>query len=155
MSKMIKLILEITRNNLFKTKKSERSPQNPSRISCQRVLITRKISGTFYTKFRKKYMKFEENNEEIEGNSTRNLKEKHREFFTRIGDAKEGSVEEKLLFLAVEEAWLYASLGCIISAAVLFSGRPFFLFWQRSKVVADSGYLVKFITAITCRQIKI
>ena len=26
-------------------------------------------------------MEFEENNEEIEGNSTRNLKEKHKEFF--------------------------------------------------------------------------
>jgi hypothetical protein len=37
--------------------------------------------------------------------------------------------EEELLFLAVEEAsWLYASLGCIISAAVLFSGRPIFIF---------------------------
>jgi hypothetical protein len=29
-------------------------------------------------------MKFEENNVEIEGNSTRNLKEKHKEFFTRV-----------------------------------------------------------------------
>jgi hypothetical protein len=28
-------------------------------------------------------MEFEENNVEIEGNSTRNLKEKHKEFFTR------------------------------------------------------------------------
>jgi hypothetical protein len=28
-------------------------------------------------------MEFEENNMEIEGNSTRNLKEKHKEFFTR------------------------------------------------------------------------
>jgi hypothetical protein len=49
---MGKLILEITRNNLFKTKKSERSPQKPLRISCQSVLIPRKISGTFYTKTR-------------------------------------------------------------------------------------------------------
>jgi hypothetical protein len=36
-------------------------------------------------------MEFEENNEEFEGKRTRNLKEKHREFFTRdlsfkIGD---------------------------------------------------------------------
>jgi hypothetical protein len=29
-------------------------------------------------------MKFEENNVEIEGNSTRNLKEKHKEFFTQV-----------------------------------------------------------------------
>jgi hypothetical protein len=28
-------------------------------------------------------MEFEENNEEFEGKRTRNLKEKHREFFTR------------------------------------------------------------------------
>ena len=28
-------------------------------------------------------MEFEENNEEFEGKLTRNLKEKHREFFTR------------------------------------------------------------------------
>ncbi len=53
--------------------------------------------------------------------------------FLCLGDAKEDSVEEEeLLLLAVEEAawvysWLYASLGCIISAAVLFSGRPLFL----------------------------
>jgi hypothetical protein len=29
-------------------------------------------------------MEFKENNMEIEGNSTRNLKEKHKEFFTRV-----------------------------------------------------------------------
>ena len=29
-------------------------------------------------------MEFEENNEEFEGKRTRNLKEKHREFFTRV-----------------------------------------------------------------------
>jgi hypothetical protein len=29
-------------------------------------------------------MEFEENIEQIEGNSTRNLKEKHKEFFTRV-----------------------------------------------------------------------
>jgi hypothetical protein len=29
-------------------------------------------------------MEFEENNVEIEGNSTRNLKEKHKAFFTRV-----------------------------------------------------------------------
>jgi hypothetical protein len=29
-------------------------------------------------------MKFEENNVEIKGNSTRNLKEKHKEFLTRV-----------------------------------------------------------------------
>jgi len=48
-----------------------------------------------------------------------------------------------MLFLALEEAaWLNASLGCIISAAVLFSGRPLFLFLPKTKVVADSGYSV-------------
>jgi hypothetical protein len=31
-------------------------------------------------------MEFEENNVEIEGNSTRNLMEKHKEFFTRAQD---------------------------------------------------------------------
>jgi hypothetical protein len=30
-------------------------------------------------------MEFEENNKEFEGNMTRKLKEKHREFFTRVG----------------------------------------------------------------------
>jgi hypothetical protein len=57
---MIKLILEITRTNLFKYKKSESSPQKSLRISCQSVLIPGKISGTFYAKSREKYMKFEE-----------------------------------------------------------------------------------------------
>ena len=33
-------------------------------------------------------MYFEENNEEFEGKVTRNLKEKHREFFTRVFTAK-------------------------------------------------------------------
>ena len=55
--------------------------------------------------------------------------------FLCLGDAKEDSVEEEeeeLLLLAVEAAawvyaWVYASLGCIISAAVLFSGRTLFL----------------------------
>ena len=49
--------------------------------------------------------------------------------FLCLGDPKEDSVEEEeLLLLAVEEAaWVYASFGCIISAAVLFSGRPLFL----------------------------
>ena len=74
---MIKLILEIT---LFKTKKFKKPP----RISCQSVLIPRKISGTFYAESREKYMEFEENNVEIEGNSTRNLKKKHKKFFTRV-----------------------------------------------------------------------
>jgi hypothetical protein len=64
---MIKLFLEITRNNLFKSKKSERSPKKSLRISCQSVLIPRKISGTFYAKSREKYMEFEEINVEIEG----------------------------------------------------------------------------------------
>jgi uncharacterized beta-barrel protein YwiB (DUF1934 family) len=64
---MIKLILEITRNNLFKYKKSECSPKKSLRISCQSVLIPRKISGTFYAKSREKYIDFEENNEEFEG----------------------------------------------------------------------------------------
>jgi hypothetical protein len=54
-----------------------KDPQKPSRISCQSVLIPRKISGIFYAKFREKYMEFE-------GKMTRNLKEKHREFFTRV-----------------------------------------------------------------------
>ena len=61
-----------------------KSLQKLLRISCQSVLISRKISGTFYPKFREKYMEFEENNEEFEGKRTRNLKEKHREFFTRV-----------------------------------------------------------------------
>ena len=64
-SNKIKLILEITRNNLFKTKKSERSPKKPSRIPCQSVLIPRKISGTFYVESREKYMEFEGNNKEF------------------------------------------------------------------------------------------
>jgi hypothetical protein len=81
---MIKFIIEIPRNNLFKYRKPERSPQKPLRISCQSVLIPRKISGIFYEKSREKYMEFEENNEEFEGKITRNLKEKHREFFTRV-----------------------------------------------------------------------
>ena len=35
------------------------------------------------------------------------------------------SVEEEENLLAVEEAaWSYASFSCILSAAVLFSGRP-------------------------------
>jgi hypothetical protein len=46
---MKKLILEITRNNLFKYKKSERILQKPLRISFQSVLIP-KISDTFYVK---------------------------------------------------------------------------------------------------------
>jgi hypothetical protein len=61
---MIQLILEITRNNFFKSKKSERSHK---RISCKSVLISRKISGTYYAESREKYMEFEENNEEFEG----------------------------------------------------------------------------------------
>jgi len=54
-SDLIKLILEITRNNLFKSN------------SCQSVLISRKVSGTFYEKSREKYMEFEENKEKFEG----------------------------------------------------------------------------------------
>jgi hypothetical protein len=46
-SNMIKLIFDITQNNLFKYEKSESSLQKPLRISCQSVLIPRKISGTF------------------------------------------------------------------------------------------------------------
>ena len=60
-----------------------KSLQKLLRISCQSVLISHKISGTFYAKSREKYTEFEENNEEFEGKRTRNLKEKHREFFTR------------------------------------------------------------------------
>ena len=39
-------------------------------------------------------MEFEENNEEFEGKRTRNLKEKHREFFTR--DLKSGGNKTKI-----------------------------------------------------------
>jgi hypothetical protein len=74
---MIKLILEITRKSVFKYKNSERNTQKQLRISLQSVLIPRKISGTFYVKSREKYMEFE-------GKMTRNLKEKNREFFTRV-----------------------------------------------------------------------
>jgi hypothetical protein len=63
---MIKFILEITRNNLFKYRKPERSPQKPSGISCQSVLILVKFPVLF-RKFREKYMEFEEYNEEFEG----------------------------------------------------------------------------------------
>ena len=66
-SDLIKLILEITRNNLFKSKKVRKKPQKSLRISCQSVLISRKISGTFYAKFRENYMEFEENKEKLEG----------------------------------------------------------------------------------------
>jgi len=41
-------------------------PQKSLRISCQSVLISRKISGTFYAKSREKYMEFEENKEKFE-----------------------------------------------------------------------------------------
>ena len=64
---MINLILEITRINLFKYRKSERSPQKSLRISCQSVLIPRKISGTLLREISQKYMKFEVNNEKFEG----------------------------------------------------------------------------------------
>jgi hypothetical protein len=37
-------------------------------------------------------MEFEENNEEFEGKRTRNLKEKHREFFTREDQARSGKI---------------------------------------------------------------
>ena len=60
----IKLILEITRNNLFESKKSEKA-QNSLRISCQSVLISCKISGTFYVKSREKYMEFRRKQREI------------------------------------------------------------------------------------------
>jgi hypothetical protein len=81
---MIKLILDITRNSLFQSKKSERSSQKLLRISCQSVLIPRKISATFYAKSRENYMELEDNNEKFEGKGTRNLKGKHREFFSRV-----------------------------------------------------------------------
>jgi hypothetical protein len=60
---MIKLTLEITRKNLFKFRAYKKSPQKPLRISCQSVLIPRKISGNFYAKSRVKYRVFEEKNE--------------------------------------------------------------------------------------------
>jgi hypothetical protein len=66
-SNMIKFILQITRINSFKYKKSEKSPQKSLRISCQSVFIPRKISGTVYAKSTEKYLEFEENNEEFEG----------------------------------------------------------------------------------------
>jgi len=38
---------------------------------------------------------------------------------------KDSLEEEELLLLAVEEAaWPYALLGCILSVAILCSGRP-------------------------------
>ena len=66
-SDIIKLILEITLNNLFKSKKFRKKSQKSLRISCQSVLISRKISGTFYAKSREKYVEFEENKEKFEG----------------------------------------------------------------------------------------
>ena len=63
---MIKLIVEITRNNLFKSKKCEKKPQKSLKISGQSVLISRKISGIFYAKSREKYMEYEENKEKFE-----------------------------------------------------------------------------------------
>ena len=60
---MIKLILEISKINLFKSKKSEKSHK---RISCQSILISRKISSTFYAKSREKDVEFEENKEKFE-----------------------------------------------------------------------------------------
>ena len=45
-------------------------------------------------------MEFEENNVEIEGNSTRNLKKKHREFFysgTNFYEPDEGMIELKFI----------------------------------------------------------
>ena len=73
---MKKLILEITRNDLFKYKKSERSPQKPLRISCQSVLISRKFPVLFKRTFAKNTRNLKK--------TTRNFwKEKHREFFTR------------------------------------------------------------------------
>ena len=46
-------------------------------------------------------------------------------FFMFMRCKKDSVEEEELLLLAVEEAaWPYASLDCILSAAVLFSGRP-------------------------------
>jgi hypothetical protein len=50
---MIKLVPEITQNNLFESEKPERSPQKPLRISCQSVLIPCKIPDAFYMKYPK------------------------------------------------------------------------------------------------------
>jgi hypothetical protein len=69
---------------LFQSKKSERSSQKSLRISCQSVLIPRKISSTFDAKSHENYMELEDNNEKFEGKGTRNLKKKHREFFNRV-----------------------------------------------------------------------
>ncbi len=44
-----------------------KSLQKLLRNSCQNILISRKISGTFYAKSREKYMEFKENKEEFEG----------------------------------------------------------------------------------------
>jgi hypothetical protein len=51
-------------------------------------LNSSKTSGTFYAKSRENYMELEDNNEKFDGKSTRNLKEKHREFFTREGSTR-------------------------------------------------------------------
>ncbi len=73
---MIKLFLEITRR--------EKGPTKALIISCQHVFLPRKISCTRYAKSREKYKKSEENNQEFGGKSTRNYKDKHMKFFSRV-----------------------------------------------------------------------
>jgi hypothetical protein len=62
---MIILILEITRNNLFKNIKVRKKPTKSLKKFCQSVLILRKISSTFYAKFREINMKIEEKTQGI------------------------------------------------------------------------------------------
>ena len=65
-SDMIKLILEITQDNWFKSKKSEKSHKSHWEFPDKASLISCKISGTFYAKSREKNMEFEENKEKFE-----------------------------------------------------------------------------------------
>ena len=71
---MIKLIYEITGSNLFKSKKFRKKSL---RISCQSVLISRKISGTFYAKntwnLKKTKRNLKGNNEKLEGKTQLNF----------------------------------------------------------------------------------
>jgi hypothetical protein len=52
-------------------------------------------------------MEFEENNEEIEGNSTRNLKEKQKNFFTRV---TQFSKKNRLNSFFIVEIFIFSEL---------------------------------------------
>jgi hypothetical protein len=52
-------------------------------------------------------MEFEENNEEIEGNSTRNLKEKQKKFFTRV---TQFSKKNRLNSFFIVEIFIFSEL---------------------------------------------